>query len=52
LDLTQDKYLELFQKSMEQWGKEMAENKDGSKYGYVDIIGAELQPYGTPYASA
>lgn len=52
LDLTQDKHLEVFQKSMEQWGKEMGEDKNNSKYGYVDILGTELKPYGTPYASA
>ncbi|KAM0808397.1 hypothetical protein AB5N19_08740 [Seiridium cardinale] len=49
LDLTQDKYLQVFQKSMEQWGKEMGDNKNNSKYGYVDILGTELKPYGTPF---
>lgn len=52
LDLTQDKYHEIFQNSFAQWVKEMGESKDGSKYGFADIIGADLQPYGTPYASA
>jgi hypothetical protein len=52
LDLTQDKYVDVFKKSMEQWSKEMGENKDGSKFGYIDIQGLELQPYGTAYASA
>ncbi|KAK8099039.1 NADH:flavin oxidoreductase/NADH oxidase [Apiospora kogelbergensis] len=52
LDLTNDKHLEAFQKSMQQWGQEMGENKDGSKYGYVDILGTKLEPYGTAYAVA
>jgi hypothetical protein len=52
LDLTQDKYLEIFQNSMQQWSKAMSENKDNSKYGYVDIVGLDLQSYGAPYAAA
>lgn len=52
LDLTQDKYLEIFQKSVEKWSKEMGEDKNNSKYGYVDIFGMDLKPYGTPYQSA
>ncbi|KAK7974369.1 hypothetical protein PG989_016217 [Apiospora arundinis] len=50
LDLTNDEHLAAFQKSMQQWGKEMGESKDGSKYGYVDILGTKLEPYGTAYA--
>ncbi|KAI1872169.1 uncharacterized protein JN550_003888 [Neoarthrinium moseri] len=52
LDLTQDKYVEIFKKSVEQWSKQMADNEDGSKYGYVDIEGTKLEPFGTAYASA
>ncbi|KAK8070572.1 NADH-dependent flavin oxidoreductase nadA [Apiospora hydei] len=50
LDLTNDEHLKAFQSSMQQWGKEMGESKDGSKYGYVDILGTKLEPYGTAYA--
>lgn len=49
LDLSQDKYTEIFTKSMGQWGQMMSENKDGSKFGFVDIEGLKLEPYGTPY---
>ncbi|KAI0130398.1 hypothetical protein BJ170DRAFT_620054 [Xylariales sp. AK1849] len=49
LDLTQDKHVEAFKKSMGEWGQKMGDNKDGSKYGYVDILGTKLEPYGTPY---
>ena len=52
LDLTQDKYLDVFKQSMGKWGKEMGENKDGSKYGFIDIEGLELEPYGKAYAAA
>lgn len=34
---------------MEKWGKEMANNSGGSKYGYIDIEGLDLEPYGTSY---
>lgn len=36
-------------KSMQKWSDGMANNKDGSKYGYIDIEGVDLQDYGTPY---
>lgn len=49
LDLSQDKYLDAFKKSMQTWSETMANNKDGSKFGFVDIEGVDLQPYGTPY---
>ncbi|KAK8103016.1 NADH-dependent flavin oxidoreductase nadA [Apiospora sp. TS-2023a] len=50
LDFTNDDHLKAFQSSMQQWGQEMGESKDGSKYGYVDILGTKLEPYGTAYA--
>lgn len=36
---------------MEKWQNQMANDKDGSKYGYIDIEGLDLQPYGTPYSA-
>lgn len=48
--MSQDKYMDAFKKSMEKWSKEMAEDKNGSKYGYIDIEGVDLNPYGTPYS--
>lgn len=47
--MSQDKYKDDFMKSMQKWADMMANNKDGSKYGYIDIEGVDLQPYGTPY---
>ncbi|KAJ9133389.1 NADH oxidase 1 [Pleurostoma richardsiae] len=49
IDMSQDKYVFAFMQSMENWSEELANNKDGTKYGYVDIEGVELNPYGTPY---
>ncbi|KAF3766862.1 FMN-linked oxidoreductase [Cryphonectria parasitica EP155] len=51
LDLSQEKQLEVFMQSLQQWSEIMANNKDGSKYGFVDIEGLELQPFGTPYVA-
>ncbi|KAI0018026.1 hypothetical protein F4780DRAFT_557830 [Xylariomycetidae sp. FL0641] len=53
LDLSQDKLREeVFMKSVQKWSEMMADNADNSKYGYVDIEGTQLQPFGTPYAPA
>lgn len=35
--------------SVQKWSEKMAANKDGSMYGFVDIDGLELEPFGTPY---
>lgn len=51
LDLSQEKYKDVFMKSMENWSEAMANNKDGSKFGYIDIVGLDLQDFGTPYAA-
>ncbi|CAJ2503359.1 Uu.00g107530.m01.CDS01 [Anthostomella pinea] len=52
LDLSDDKYYDIFMNSMQKWGGEMGENKDNSKYGYVDIEGTKLEPFGTAYGSS
>jgi len=49
LDLSRPDHKEVFDKALEQFQKDMANNADGSKYGYMDIDGMKLQPYGTPY---
>ncbi|KAI0886457.1 uncharacterized protein GGS22DRAFT_160869 [Annulohypoxylon maeteangense] len=51
LDFTRDDHREPFLKSMEKWVQEMSKNEDNSKFGFVDVEGVKLQPYGTPYAS-
>lgn len=52
LDVSREDHRAVFEASMGKWAREMAENDDGSKFGYVDVEGVELQPYGTPYAAA
>lgn len=51
LDMSQDKYKDVFLKSMQKWSEMMANNTDGSKFGFIDIEGIELQPFGTPYVA-
>lgn len=51
LDLSRDDHVAAFKQSVTQWQKAMADNKDGSKYGFADIAGIKLAPYGTPYAA-
>ncbi len=47
LDLNVDKNFKALTASMEQWNREMSENKDGSKYGYpADIKGVQLERHG------
>lgn len=52
LDFSRDDHVAAFQQSTQQWQAAMADNKDGSKYGFVDIAGIKLEPYGTPYAAS
>ncbi|KAI0433765.1 NADH:flavin oxidoreductase/NADH oxidase [Xylaria sp. FL1042] len=52
LDLGRPDHKEAFTKALEKFQKDMANNVDGSKYGYMDIDGVKLEPYGTPYAAA
>lgn len=47
--MSKDEHVEVFKSSMEKWSKQMAENKDQTKYGYVDIKGLDLHRYGEPY---
>lgn len=49
LDMSQEKYSNIFLQSLEKGAKALADNEDGSKYGFIDIEGVELQPYGTAY---
>lgn len=48
-DLSQDKYNDIFMESMQKWAQKMAASTDGSMYGFVDIDGVKLEPFGTPY---
>ncbi|KAI1812427.1 NADH:flavin oxidoreductase/NADH oxidase [Poronia punctata] len=52
LDLSRPDHKEAFDKAFEQFQKDMADNADGSKYGFMDVAGVKLEPYGTPYGPA
>ncbi|KAI0433931.1 hypothetical protein F5Y09DRAFT_350060 [Xylaria sp. FL1042] len=49
LDMTQEKHIDIFNKSMETWIGKLMADKDGSGSGWVKIESSEveLQPYGT-----
>ncbi|KAF2451331.1 FMN-linked oxidoreductase [Karstenula rhodostoma CBS 690.94] len=47
IDLSDEKNLEAFQKDVGTWQQGFSEDKDGSKYGYVDIDSVEAVPYGS-----
>ncbi|KAF4990251.1 hypothetical protein FGRMN_8558 [Fusarium graminum] len=52
LDLSREDHKKVFEESMQKWGEGMANNEDQSKYGYVDIGGTKLEPFGAAYAAA
>lgn len=52
LDLSREDHKKIFDSSMQQWGEMMANNSDNSKFGYVDINGVKLEPFGTAYSAA
>ncbi|KAI0808479.1 NADH:flavin oxidoreductase/NADH oxidase [Xylaria sp. FL0064] len=52
LDLSRPDHKEAFHKSLEKFQQDMANNADGTKYGYMDVDDVKLEPYGTPYAAA
>ncbi|KAH7308516.1 hypothetical protein B0I35DRAFT_442110 [Stachybotrys elegans] len=52
LDLTREDHKRAFEESQRKWSEEMAHNQDNTKFGYVDIVGLDLQPFGTAYEGA
>lgn len=48
-DLSDEKVIEAFQKSMESWMDKMSKDKGGYAYGYVDFEGIQANPYGQAY---
>lgn len=51
IDLSDEKNLEAFQKDVGTWQKGFSDDKDGSKYGYVDIESVQAVPYGSAAAA-
>ncbi|KPM43765.1 hypothetical protein AK830_g2792 [Neonectria ditissima] len=52
LDLSREDHMKAFEESMKQWRESLAHNEDNSKFGFMDVAGLQLQPYGTAYAAA
>ncbi|KAI9147214.1 NADH-dependent flavin oxidoreductase nadA [Paramyrothecium foliicola] len=52
LDLSRKDHKNIFDESVGKWSEQMAQNKDNSKFGYVDILGVKLEPFGTAYGQA
>ncbi|KAF1952085.1 FMN-linked oxidoreductase [Byssothecium circinans] len=46
IDLSVKENFEAFQKDMQKWMKALGEDKEGKKYGYVDIESVQAVPYG------
>ncbi|KAI1343279.1 NADH:flavin oxidoreductase/NADH oxidase [Xylariaceae sp. FL0016] len=51
LDLTRDDLKDAFLASVQKWAKARKECTDNSMYGFADIEGVQLTPYGTPYVA-
>ncbi|KAH7016019.1 uncharacterized protein B0I36DRAFT_41453 [Microdochium trichocladiopsis] len=49
-DLSREDHKHAFEDSFGKWWQSMSDNRDNSKFGGVDLLGVEFQPYGTPYA--
>ncbi|KAF1915733.1 hypothetical protein BDU57DRAFT_518856 [Ampelomyces quisqualis] len=47
IDLSDEDNLKAFQKDVETWQKGLSEDKEGTKYGSVDISSVESMPYGS-----
>lgn len=50
IDLSKEENEKGFMQDMKKWGEMMAGNKDGEKFGYVDIDSVKPVPYGTAAA--
>ena len=47
IDLSDEKNFEAFKKDMETWSNGLANDKEGKKYGYIDIESIPAVPYGS-----
>jgi hypothetical protein len=51
VDLSKQENVDAFHKDMQTWSENMAKDKEGGTYGYVDLS-TEAVPYGTAAAAA
>ena len=49
LDFGRQDHMSIFIDSMQKWMEIMSQNTSKSEYGFVNIEGIDLKPYGTPY---
>ena len=49
IDLSQEKYMEVFEKDMGSWTEKMAHDTGMYSFGYVDIESMRPNPYGVAY---
>ena len=49
IPLSDQKYVDIFQNSMKEWGTKMQSNSGSYMYGYVDLMELDAKPYGTVY---
>ena len=47
--LSDQKYIDIFTKSMQEWGMKMQNNEEGYLYGGVDLVNLNAKPYGEAY---
>lgn len=52
LDLSREDHKKVFDASVGKWSEKMAHNEDNCTFGYVDIFGVQLEPFGTSYGEA
>lgn len=52
LDLSRQEHKDALDASMRKWSQARAEDAEGALYGYVDVEGLQLPPFGAPYAAA
>ena len=49
VDLSDEKFIEVFNNSMGEWQGKMQSDKGGYAYGYIDLVGFEPHSYGVAY---
>jgi hypothetical protein len=49
--LSREDHKKVFDESVAKWSEKMARNEDNSQFGYVDIFGVKLEPFGTAYGA-
>lgn len=49
IPLSDQKYIDIFQKSMKEWGIKMQSSESAHVYGFMDLIGLDAKPYGEVY---